>query len=42
MDARLIRLLPAALNIQQGDAKIIKTAGAIISSPFGGIMRSIL
>src|SRR5438034_8863571 len=42
MDARLIELLPAAMNLRQGDAKILKTAGAIVSHPFGGIMRSIL
>jgi carbonic anhydrase len=42
MDSRLTHLLPAALNIKQGDAKIIKTAGAILSHPFGGIMRSII
>jgi carbonic anhydrase len=42
MDSRLTHLLPAALNIKQGEAKIIKTAGAIIAHPFGGIMRSIL
>ena len=42
MDSRLTHLLPAALNIKQGDAKIIKTAGAILSHPFGGIMRSIV
>ena len=42
MDSRLTHLLPAALNIKQGEAKIIKTAGAIVAHPFGGIMRSIL
>lgn len=42
MDTRLLELLPAALNIQNGDVKIIKNAGAIISHPFGSIMRSIL
>lgn len=42
MDSRLTHLLPAALNIKQGEAKIIKTAGAILSHPFGGIMRSII
>ncbi len=42
MDARLIELLPAAMNLRQGDAKILKTAGAIVSHPFGGIARSIL
>jgi carbonic anhydrase len=42
MDTRLVELLPAAMNLRQGDAKILKTAGAIVSHPFGGIMRSIL
>ena len=42
MDSRLTHLLPAALNIKQGEAKIIKTAGAILSHSFGGIMRSTL
>ena len=42
MDTRLVELLPAAMNLRQGDAKVLKTAGAIVSHPFGGIMRSIL
>ena len=42
MDSRLTHLLPAALNIKQGEAKVIKTAGAILSHPWGGIMRSII
>ncbi|MCP1136198.1 carbonic anhydrase [Paenibacillus polysaccharolyticus] len=42
MDARLVELLPKALNLQNGDAKIIKNAGGIISHPFGSIMRSIV
>ncbi|MFC4304779.1 beta-class carbonic anhydrase [Cohnella boryungensis] len=42
MDARLTELLPKAVNLKNGDAKIIKNAGAIITSPFGNIMRSIL
>ena len=42
MDTRLSELLPRAMNLRQGDAKILKTAGAIVSHPFGGIMRSIL
>jgi carbonic anhydrase len=42
MDSRLTHLLPAALNIRPGEAKVIKTAGAILSHPFGGIMRSII
>ena len=42
MDTRLIELLPAALDIKNGDAKIIKNAGGVISSPFGSAMRSLL
>ena len=42
MDTRLIELLPAALGIKNGDAKIIKNAGGVISSPFGSAMRSLL
>jgi carbonic anhydrase len=42
MDTRLVELLPKAMNIANGDAKVIKNAGALVSHPFGGIMRSIL
>ncbi len=42
MDTRLTELLPRAMNLRNGDAKIIKTAGAIVSHPFGSIMRSII
>lgn len=42
MDTRLSDLLPKAMNIRHGDAKIIKNAGALVSHPFGSIMRSIL
>ncbi|MUV07146.1 carbonic anhydrase [Planococcaceae bacterium Storch 2/2-2] len=42
MDTRLIELLPKAMNLKNGDAKMIKSAGALISHPFGGIMRSVL
>ncbi|WP_252504162.1 carbonic anhydrase [Sporosarcina sp. Marseille-Q4943] len=42
MDTRLTELLPKAMNLRNGDAKIIKSAGAIVTHPFGGIMRSIL
>jgi carbonic anhydrase len=42
MDTRLIELLPKAMNLRNGDAKIIKNAGAIVSHPFGSVMRSIL
>ena len=42
MDTRLTELLPRAMNIKNGDAKIIKNAGATIMHPFGSITRSIL
>lgn len=42
MDTRLTELLPRALNLRNGDAKIIKNAGAIVLQPFGNVMRSIL
>src|SRR3954468_9376463 len=42
MDTRLVELLPAAMDLRQGDAMVLKPAGAIVSHPFGGIMRSIL
>lgn len=42
MDTRLVELLPRAMNLRNGDAKIIKNAGAIISQPFGSVVRSVL
>lgn len=42
MDTRLTELLPRAMNIKNGDAKIIKNAGATIIHPFGSVTRSIL
>lgn len=42
MDTRLTDLLPKAMNLKHGDAKFIKNAGAVVSHPFGSIMRSIL
>lgn len=42
MDTRLTEMLPRALNLKNGDAKIIQNAGAVISHPFGSIMRSII
>lgn len=42
MDTRLLELLPKAMGLRNGDAKIIKNAGAVVSHPFGSIMRSIL
>ncbi len=42
MDTRLVELLHKALNLKNGDVKIVKNAGAIINNPFGSIMRSLL
>ncbi len=42
MDTRLVELLPKAMNLHNGDMKIVKSAGAIVNHPFGGIMRSLL
>lgn len=42
MDTRLTELLPAALGIKNGDAKIIKNAGGVITHPFGSVVRSLL
>ena len=33
MDTRLVELLPAALGIKDGDVKMIKNAGAVITDP---------
>ncbi len=42
MDTRLVELLPAALGFRNGDVKIIKNAGGVITNPFDSTMRSIL
>ncbi|TQS76571.1 carbonic anhydrase [Ornithinibacillus gellani] len=42
MESRLVELLPKALNIQNGDVKMLKNAGAIIRKPFDSIMKGIL
>ncbi len=42
MDTRLVELLPRAMNLKNGDAKIIKIAGAVVTHPFGSVMRSVL
>ena len=42
MDTRLTELLPAALGIKNGDAKIIKNAGGVITHPYGSVVRSLL
>ena len=42
MDTRLTLLLPAALGLKNGDAKIIKNAGGLVMSPFDSALRSLL
>ncbi len=42
MDTRLTELLHAALGLKNGDAKIIKNAGALIQGPYDSAMRSLL
>lgn len=42
MDTRLTELLIAAMGLRNGDAKIIKNAGGVISSPFSTEVRSLL
>lgn len=42
MDTRLTELLPAALGLKNGDAKLIKNAGGLVVSPFDSAMRSLL
>lgn len=42
MDTRLVRLLPAALGIKNGDVKMIKNAGGCICDKYGSDMRSLL
>lgn len=42
MDTRLTALLPAALGLKNGDAKLIKNAGGLVISPFDSAMRSLL
>jgi carbonic anhydrase len=42
MDTRLCELLPRAMGLRNGDVKMIKNAGAVVSHPFGSVMRSVL
>ena len=42
MDTRLSVLLQDALGLKNGDAKVIKNAGAVIPSPWDSAMRSLL
>ncbi len=42
MDTRLLELLPAALGLKNGDAKIIKNAGGVVAHPFGSVVQSLM
>ncbi|MFC4403121.1 beta-class carbonic anhydrase [Gracilibacillus xinjiangensis] len=42
MDTRLVELLPKALNLKNGDVKMVKNAGAILNDPYDSTMKSIL
>ena len=42
MDTRLVELLPKAMSFANGDVKLIKNAGAIVTHPFGSVMRSLV
>ncbi len=42
MDTRLVELIPAALGIKNGDVKMIKNAGGMITDPFDSAIRSLL
>ena len=42
MDTRLTTLLPAALGLKNGDVKIVKVAGAMVTSASDAVMRSII
>ena len=42
MDTRLVELIPVALGIKNGDVKMIKNAGGMVTNPFGSVVRSLL
>lgn len=42
MDTRLTELLPAALGLRNGDAKIIKNAGGLVITAFDSAIRSLI
>ncbi|WP_077324702.1 beta-class carbonic anhydrase [Virgibacillus siamensis] len=42
MDTRLVELLPKSMNLENGDAKVLKNPGAVVSNPYDSIMRGIL
>lgn len=42
MDTRLVELLPKSLNLKNGDVKMVKNAGAILTDRYDSTMKSIL
>lgn len=42
MDTRMLELLPQALGVRNGDVKLIKNGGAVVTHPWGSVMRSLL
>ncbi|WP_225747783.1 carbonic anhydrase [Eikenella sp. Marseille-P7795] len=42
MDTRIMELLYAAMGLKNGDAKVIRNAGAVVLHPWGSVMRSLL
>ena len=42
MDTRSVELIYAALGVKNGDVKMIRNAGAVVSHPWGSVMRSLL
>ena len=42
MDTRLVKLLPEALGVENGDIVVIKNAGGVVSKPYGDVVRSLL
>lgn len=42
MDTRLTELLPKAMGLKNGDAKIVKNAGAMVIDPFDSAVQAIL
>lgn len=37
MDTRLVELLPKAMNLKNGDVKMVKSAGAVINHPLAAL-----
>ena len=42
MDTRLVELMLAALGLKNGDVKMIKNAGGVITHPVGSAMRRLM